>query len=113
MPTETFVAIGSDADKTPPQCEVCNQYFDPQDMNSPNGEYLEACEARTKNHGPFPANLPKSAETNPYTFCSEDCEQEACDEVQLGRSERQRMYEEGEIEDTPRLDIDRLGSYGL
>jgi hypothetical protein len=94
-------------------CEVCNQSFNPTDPDSPNGEYFESCEDRTAKHGPFPPDLPQIAVRNPHAFCSAECEQEACDEVRLGRIEMQRMYQEGEIEDTPRLDMDSLGSYSI
>lgn len=94
-------------------CEVCNQPFNPFDMNSPNGEYLESCEARSKNNGPFPADLPKSFQSNPHACCSLDCEQSACDDVRVSRIEHTRMVQEGVIEDTPSLESDRLGSYSL
>lgn len=106
---DKFIIVG-ETDKK--QCETCNQFFDPQDMNSPNGEYLEACEARTRNSGPFPEDLPPSAKFHPHTFCSEECEQDACDQVRLGHIELQRMVEEGEIEDTPSLDMEPR-SYSL
>lgn len=93
------------------QCEVCNEFFDPQEADSPNGEYHELCEMRAEANGPFPTDLPKSAKINPYVFCSRDCEEEACDQVRVGRMEFRRMVEEGEIEDTPCLDYDQLGGY--
>jgi hypothetical protein len=77
-------------------CETCNQPF------APTSDYHIACEARVKNSGPFPPYLPKFAETNPHVFCSEECEQDACDQVQVGRLEFNRLVQEGEIEvDTP------------
>ena len=90
-----FHVIGRD--KTPPQCGVCNEFFDPKDAESTNGEYFEACEGRTKTAGPFPADLPLSAQSNPYAFCSVDCEQQACEQVG-----RWRMFEAGEL-DTDQL----------
>jgi len=90
-----------------PMCHTCHVVFVPQDMASPNGEYLENCEARTKSGGPFPADLPRFAERNPYAFCSEPCEQDAIDLVCVTRIEDERLMQD--YIDTPSLEP--LGSY--
>jgi hypothetical protein len=88
------------------KCHVCHRFFDPQ-VDSHNGEYLERCEARTKSGGPFPSDLPRFSESNPYAFCSADCEQDAVDSVCVNRIEDERLMQD----DTPSLPY--LGSYAL
>jgi hypothetical protein len=95
----TMVGLFGATEPQLPQCEVCDEFFNPFDMQSSNGEYLESCEDRTKRNGPFPQYLPKHAQSHPYTFCSEDCEREAIDQVIDGMREYRRQVEEGEIED--------------
>src|SRR5574337_615630 len=102
---QNVIVVGEDTIK---QCEMCNKFYDPQDSNSPDSDYYRACELRVRMAGPFPADLPQHAATHPHVFCSEDCEQEACDEVRLGHIELDRLIAEGDIEDTPRLDIERV-----
>jgi hypothetical protein len=92
-------------------CHSCHGFFDPYDMQSPNGEYLESCEARTKSGGPFPKDLPRFAEHDPHAFCSAPCEQDAIDLTCVDRTEFQRMAQDGVFE-TPELEIS-LGSYAL
>lgn len=90
------------------KCATCFVSFDAFDMESPNGEYLESCEARTKS-GVFPADLPKFAQKNPHAFCSADCEQEATDNETINRIEDQRLVAAG-VYETPELEIG-IGSY--
>lgn len=99
---DTFV-IGRDEK---PKCHTCHSFFDPYDMDSSNGEYIESCESRTE----FPKYLPKFAQNNPYAFCSADCEQEAIDNNAVETMELEHCLDNC---DTPSLNMDYLGSYTL
>jgi len=90
-------------------CHACHAMFAAWDMRSENGEYLEACEARTKSNGPFPKHLPSFAKNDPHAFCSSQCEQDAVDANALDAIELQRTAQDG-IFETPELQI-TLGSY--
>jgi hypothetical protein len=91
-------------------CHTCHALFDPYDMRSPNGEYLESCEARTTSGRSFPKHLPEFAKADPHAFCSADCEQESIDGNALDEIETQRMAECGMFDEVPHLDH-TLGSY--
>lgn len=102
---EAVVVVGEEKSL----CHACHSLFDPFDMQSANGEYLESCEARTKSVGPFPKHLPTFAKNDPHAFCSAQCEQDAVDENALDAIETSRMAQDG-IFETPELEIS-LGSY--
>jgi hypothetical protein len=91
-----------------PACHSCHVFFDPYDMQSPNGEYLESCEARTLS-GNFPKHLPEFAKKNPHAFCSAQCEQDAIDLNALEAIEISRMAQHGEFDEFP-MSVE-LGSY--
>ncbi len=90
-------------------CHECHTLFAPWDMQSPNGEYLESCEARVKSVGPFPKHLPTFAKNDAHAFCSAQCEQDAVDANTLDAIEAGREAQDG-IFETPELQVS-LGSY--
>jgi len=102
---EAVVVVGEEKSL----CHECHALFEPWDMQSPNGEYLESCEARTKSGGPFPKHLPTFAKNDPHAFCSAQCEQDAVDANAIDAIEMSRMAQDG-IFETPELEIS-LGSY--
>src|SRR5208282_835918 len=102
---EAVVVVGEEKSL----CHTCHSLFAPWDMESPNGEYLESCEARTKSSGTFPKHLPTFAKNDPHAFCSAECEQDAVDANALDAIEMSRMAQDG-IFETPELEIS-LGSY--
>ena len=103
---EAIFVVGED---TKPACHTCHDFFDPYDMQSPNGEYLENCEARTLS-GRFPKNLPEFAKKNPHAFCSAQCEQDAIDQTAVAVIELNRLAESGEFDEFPTFD-QQLGNY--
>ena len=60
-----------------PQCSACYKFFEPV------GEYFERCKSRTK----FSPDFPKLAESDPFAFCYERCEQATIDQMRITRIE--------------------------
>jgi hypothetical protein len=80
-----------------PCCEFCNKEFNPNNLESSNGEYHERREFEFDHGKKFPWQ--KKQGSHPYTFCSDECERESVDDYRIGMCELRDAIAHGDYPD--------------